>query len=470
LRSRAGILPVPVAAIVLVTALAVVLRAQASPLGHHHLSQDEQSYGRIALALASSGDYGDPAMPDATRWAPGAPFAFAAAHAALPGPAPRRAYEVPEARTLNVAVGAGTVLAVFAAAAMLAGAWTGVVAGAAVALYPPLVAVTRYQLTEPLGALLLALAVAALVPAARGRPWGSPGVALVPAARGRPWAWPAVAGALLGATVLVRADLLLTPLIAAAAIAWARRGDGRRAALGAGSVVLAASLALIAPWAVFASVHRHHVVPVSDGGPGTLFIGTYLPGGGTLHGFKTELAPLARADHRSLRDAPVRKVPAAVVLSAVARREAGVPYASSLRGDARNRALTRAALRNLQTYAIGRPGPYARMMLAKAGRLWLHPFQEGAADGVALHLGLVALAVAGLAAGLWLRRDPVLLAVAGIVAYSTLDNMVLVSEPRHNLPLLPSLIAVGAAGLAWAIRRRRPAAGPPSGARSGTAP
>jgi hypothetical protein len=107
------------------------------------------------------------------------------------------------------------------------------------------------------------------------------------------------------------------------------------------------------------------------------------------------------------------------------------------------------------------------MMGRKAGRMWLAPSRSTLHDGVwsrtpgrVVHLVLLAAAVLGLAAGLWRRRDPVLLLVAAIVLYSTLLNTLLIAEARHNLPLLPVLYAAGAAGWAIALSGRR-AAGEP---------
>jgi hypothetical protein len=71
-----------------------------------------------------------------------------------------------------------------------------------------------------------------------------------------------------------------------------------------------------------------------------------------------------------------------------------------------------------------------------------------------LHLALLAVGLVGVGLGL-LRREPVAVVLAVIVAASTLDNMVLVPEPRHNMPLFGALVAVGVAGLA-AARRPRP--------------
>ena len=58
----------------------------------------------------------------------------------------------------------------FALVRLLAGPWPGVVGAAGVALYPPLVVITGDLVSEPLGALTLALALLALAWAWRAPP------------------------------------------------------------------------------------------------------------------------------------------------------------------------------------------------------------------------------------------------------------------------------------------------------------
>ena len=94
-------------------------------------------------------------------------------------------------------------------------------------------------------------------------------------------------------------------------------------------------------------------------------------------------------------------------------------------------------------------------------RLWLnysvgtvrHQRDVQGARGVALVLA----AFAGLAAGLVARRGrvPGLWAIGVVLAWVTLVNVILVSEARHNLPVMPVLVAGGAAGAALALRQSR---------------
>ena len=101
------------------------------------------------------------------------------------------------------------------------------------------------------------------------------------------------------------------------------------------------------------------------------------------------------------------------------------------------------------------------MAARKVSRLWLS-YSVGTVrhqrDAVrALHVAIVLAAFAGLAAGLVARRgrSPGLWAIVVVLGWVTLVNVILVSEARHNLPVIPVLVAGGAAGAALAVRQRR---------------
>lgn len=420
-----------VGALLVATVLAGgALRFAASDRPGHELFPDEKAYGRLALYLVETGDYGDPRLGDRTRWAPGAPVAFTAADLVLPARAARQGAEVPAARTFQAAAGTLTILAAFGVTALLAGPAAGLVAAALIAVYPALISVVRYQISEPLAALLVLLGILALAAGQRRRPIEGA----------------AAAGALLGLAVLTRADLLVPVLLAGPALWLGVRGrEGRHRFL----VMTAATLLVIVPWSVFASLNRGRLVPVSGGGPGTLFMGTYLPGEGSVAGFKRELAPEAQARYPDLRGRSPWQVPAGRILDAVALRRPE---------ETRDAALMAEAIANVRRYALGDPIDYAVMTGRKVVRLWSRPFQTTAPGLIAVHLGLVAIGLAGLVLGVF-RREPVATVLAVMIALSTLDNMVLVPEPRHTMPLMPVLVAVGVAGLAGSLQRRRAAAG-----------
>jgi 4-amino-4-deoxy-L-arabinose transferase-like glycosyltransferase len=408
------------AALMVVVAFGGALRFAASRTAAHHLSPDERSYGRLAIAIDASGHYGDPAMQSPTRWAPGAPVLFGVAARVLGAGHTHQAFELPVARRVQFALGTLTIVAAFALAARLAGPLAGLLAAAAVAAYPALITISHFQLTEPLAALLVLLGVLAVAAGAGLR-------------------WAAVAGALLGLAVLTRADLLLAPAAAALALWWAER-NWRRAVALAG-----AALVVVLPWTVFVSVNHGQLIPVSEGGAGNLFIGTYLPGHGTIFGFKRSLAAETRRRYPSLGHVPALQMPAGTVLRAVAARHPDRPPDSAL--------MTESA-RNLRRYALGDPLGFARMTAGKVLRMWRRAFHSPQPAAIAAHLVLLAAALAGLVLALR-ARVPAAAVIAAIALWSTLDNAILVAEPRHNMPLMPALAAVGIAALTTRVAATR---------------
>jgi hypothetical protein len=403
------------------------LRGEAAQAPSRYQSVDERAYARLARNLARDGHYGDRAMTDPNRWPPGAPAVFALAHELRPRPTNGR-WDVPSAYPVQAALGTALIGAVFLLAMLLGGTAAGLVAAAAVAFYPPLITASGDLLTEPLGALMLTVALVAVVLAVRR-----------PSVR-----WGLTAGALLGLTVLVRADLVLLPFALAALVALlVGRSAGRGAALRAAGALAVSAAVVLAPWTAYVSGQAGRFTPVSTGGASNLFVGTYLPGGGTMFGLKRALgfSPNTRQQE---------------VLATVAARRPDLD---------RERALRAAALENLRRYALGRPVDFGAMAARKVDRLWL-TYSRGAhheprAAITAAHLVLVLLAAAGLAAALVRRRDPAFWIPAAVVAYVTAVNVLLVSEPRHNLPVLPVLAAGGAAtvvAVAQGLPRRLTAA------------
>ena len=405
--------------LVLLTLAGGVLRADAASSPSRYQSVDERAYARLARNLARYGRYGDRAMSDPVHWPPGAPAVFAAAHELRPRFTSERRWDVPSAYPLQAAFGIALIPAVFVLAALLGGAVAGVVAAGAVAFYPPLIRAGGDLLTEPLGALMLTVALIAVVLALR-RPSLRSG---------------AVAGALLALAVLVRADLLFLPFALAAVVAivlWRRHGPAT-ALRGAGALTVA-TVVVLAPWTIYASSETGRFTPVSSGGASNLYVGTYLPGDGTIFGLK-----------RALGFGP--NTPQTKVLDAVAERR---------HEHDRDAALRAAAMDNVREYVIGDPIGFAGLAARKVDRLWLS-YSRGTHRNprpavTVYHLLLVGLGVAGLAFALVRRADPAFWLPATVVLYVTLVNIALVSEARHNLPVMPVLIAGGAAGLALAVQ------------------
>jgi hypothetical protein len=416
------------AALAIVVLLGAGWRAHAAANPSPQQSADERAYARLARNLSDRGHYGHVDMKNPTHWPPGAPVVFAIANYFDPEGGGWK-LDVPYAYPVLAAVGVLAILAAFALGALLAGRWAGVAAAAATALYPPLVRATGELLSEPLGALWLTSALGAFALAVR---------------RPHP-VWFLLTGALLGATILTRADLLLAPGIVAgvAAIwAWRRWSPGR--GLLTGVAILAATLMVILPWVIFASRQAGALVPVSSGGAANMFMGTHLPSRGSLYGIKRELGDELRRHDPRYREVRDLALPGQRILDAVAARNPSLERDESLRLE---------ALRNLRRYMLGEPVSFAGMMAAKVWRLWGDYTRGGIHRDIppltVLHLVLILASFAGIVAGLWRTRQVVLVAIAGVIVYASLVNALFVSEARHALPLMPLVFAGGAAG--WAL-------------------
>jgi hypothetical protein len=419
MRNRAGLV------LLAITMIGGVLRSVAAATHSAHISTDQRAYSLLALELSEHGRYGSSALSGPFHWPPGAPLLFAAANLFDPAHISAAHPRVPAAYVAQVLVGTALIPAAAWIAGTIAGRAAAIGAAALVALYPPLVLSAGELLSEPLGALLITLAVAAAV-------WGTRAdrlARLIPC------------GVLLGLTALTRADLLLAPVAVAIAVAaWRRR-------VAAGAAILGVAALTAAPWVAFVASRKHALVPVTTGGGSNLFIGTYLPGHGTIFGLKRALGPTLRAHHPSLRGVPDFKLSEERILLGVAGGHRGSQ-------DAYLR--DRGAL-DAWRYARTQPLAFAGMLASKAGRLWLdythgslHPSEPLARAG---HIALMVAAVALLVAGLVLAPALALVVIATLLVLATALNSVLVSEPRHLLTLLPLLFAGGAGGAVIARRR-----------------
>src|SRR4051794_6761526 len=127
---------------------------QASRPANPH-SADERAYLTLAQSLERHGAYGGrgSTMEDPQHWPPGAPALFALAERIDSGPP--GSFNPPSVYTAQAIVGSLAILAAFAAAALLAGAWAGLAAAAAAAFYPPPVDVSARAPREPPGGLAL---------------------------------------------------------------------------------------------------------------------------------------------------------------------------------------------------------------------------------------------------------------------------------------------------------------------------
>jgi hypothetical protein len=425
----------PLVALVVVLLAGAGLRAQAAIEHGRFLSTDERAYAKLAVGLASGAGYTAPNMQDPLHWPPGTPALLAVARQV--SGAPQGDLDPPAAYWAQWAVGVALLLVVFVLVRHITGGRSrGPASGATalVALYPPLSAITGDLASEPLGALTLAVTVLAFAWAATGR---------------LSWVRWALAGVALGAAVLVRADLLVLPAVMAllaAGLLWRR--EGARRALAAPAVMLAAVTVVMAPWADYASSRKDEPVLITTSSWSSLYVGTYLPGDGRMFGLREALGDEARAYNPRFRDIPNRNLRAEWVLDAVAGRHPELE---------RDEALKKETLNNLRDYAIGQPLDFAAMQVSKLGRMWFD-YNRGTHRNarwwiLVVHLVLAGAGLAGLLWGLRRTGHPALWAILAVSLVVTAVNSSFVSEARHNVRLMPLLIAGGVAGVVLARRR-----------------
>jgi hypothetical protein len=293
------------------------------------------------------------------------------------------------------------------------------------------------------------LAAGRLVAGAHGQYWAQfvVGVALIALvfvlahALAGPWAGVAASAAVAGypPLAMITGDLVSEPLGALPPVAY----------------VLAAVLVL-APWSAYATARAGHFVPVTSASWSTLYVGTHLPADGRVSGLRRVLADETRAHNRRLRGVSDQNLRAEWILDAVAARHPDLRRGAALRVE---------TMRNLRRYALGRPLDFAAMEVRKLGRMWLD-YNRGSHRNqrawiLAIHLALVAASLAALVYGLLRTRHPGLVAIALTVLTATAVNVAFVAQARHNLRLMPLLIAGGAAALALSRRARAGRSAPP---------
>jgi 4-amino-4-deoxy-L-arabinose transferase-like glycosyltransferase len=433
--ARARHIPRWAVALALVLAAGTALRVDAALHHGRFLSTDERAYAALSIAV-SRGAYSAPRMDDPLHWPPGTPALFAAARQLTGDPGTK--LDPMALYWAQAVVGVVLIVVVFLIARALAGPWAGVAAAAGVALYPPLTVITGDVVSEPLGALLGAVMILALV-----RAWRAPA----------PWRF-AAAGLFTGLAILVRADLLVLPLVLAMVVLLSLIRSGPRPALMCAGAYLAAAVLALAPWSVYATKRRGQFTPITSSSWSGLFVGTYLPGDGRIFGIREALGDEARAHNPKFRHVPNRNLRTEWILDAVAARHRDV---------GRSEALKRETLRNLRVYALGRPHDFAAMQVRKLQRMWIG-YDRGTHHArrawiLVVHLVLSAAGLAGLLAGLWRTRHPALWAILATVVTVTAVNSFFVSEARHNVRLVPLLLAGGAAGAVMAGLTRRGRAG-----------
>ena len=124
-----------------------------------------------------------------------------------------------------------------------------------------------------------------------------------------------------------------------------------------------------------------------------------------------------------------------------------------------NQAIALEARRNVSRYVRDDPVGYAGMMLNKVQRMWSRYARGGARHTSPFirgwHILIVLLAFAGLVLGTVRRRSLLLATILAAALTSTAIHMLVVSQARYNLPLMPALLAGGVAGWVMFLRGQR---------------
>lgn len=426
---------------------------------------DAAAYAHIASNLERGHGFtaGRAATQPSSDYSPGLPLLVAGVYRAGGGVHERLA------RLVLALIGSLSVLFAYLIGRRLSGPAAGLLAAAAVAVYPALLEYQGMLMGEPLAATLLSGAVLAMFWAGDSRP--------TRLARGR-WLVP---GLLLGALALVRPEYLGIALPVGLVVLVVDIGVDWRAAIGRTALLLAGVAVVVAPWTVRNAVALDRFVPVSTGGGQVLFAGAYMPSGGdpeavgrTVLERHPELARSLAAEYLPRADsvrgnpsvglssqggastAPLEAVLARVRLEQILAALAAQRYP----GMETDRALARMGRERLWRDVTEQPLEYAGFLAAKVWRIWSHgprdvmrrpPWEE-------LHWALVAFALLGLAALARRRRHEALL-LATVLISATAIGALLVASPRRVLVTIPLLAALAGAGAVWSWARLRQARG-----------
>jgi 4-amino-4-deoxy-L-arabinose transferase-like glycosyltransferase len=426
------------AVLVAVLIVGVGLRVGYAIDGGDYQPPDSRAYAQIAENLYEHGSFDardsgrDREIQPNSTYSPGLPLSVAAFYSLTGG------VHLTLARVALALVSGLAILMAYFLGRRLAGLTAGLIAAAALAIYPAVIEYQALLLTEPLASFLLASGLLLYFKALENR---------------RFWL-SAAAGAVLGALVLVRPEYLL-PAVALPALAllWRGRSSFRERPLRAG-VMVVATLVVVLPWTARNYVVLDRVVPVSTGNGKALFVGTYLPADGD--GIK--LRELLLAERPQLRERLAQRGaiddPTRLVLERLLGRAAAAedPRAES------DVVLARLGWENLTHAVRTHPTDLAGMLGSKAFTTWVKPARITMEQPQfrALQLGLLVLAIVGLAMLARQRRlEAVVLGL--LVLYVTSVGALLIDSPRRALvalPLLAALAGVGAVRL-WPLAERR---------------
>jgi hypothetical protein len=337
----------------------------------------------------------------------------------------------------------------------------GLVAAAAVAVYPALLEYQGMLMGEPLAATLLSggvLAVfwAAGVPAVLtagpvvgqgGTAGGRTAPVLDPPTPRHPRVRWLIPGVVFGALILVRPEYLGIVLLVSLVV-FVRNGRHNWSRTLVQTLLMLTGVAIvIAPWTVRNAVALDRFVPVSTGGGQVLFAGTYLPSDGDPEKVGAEVVER----HPELfGPGAVQRLRLEQILARLA--ESRYPQMEA------DEALGRMGREQLWDDVSEEPVEYAGFVATKIGRIWSH----GPRDAMRLpgwellHWALVAFGLAGLIVLAAQRRWEALL-LATIFLGITAICALLVASPRRvlvTMPLVAALAGVGFVALRDMWRQR----------------
>jgi 4-amino-4-deoxy-L-arabinose transferase-like glycosyltransferase len=354
----------------------------------------------------------------------------------------------------------GTLAALFAylIGRRLSGPPAGLIAAAAVAVYPALLEYQGMLMGEPLAASLLAGAVLAMLwardpgggsaasghhtkgaPRTGGRVRSRPGAPSHPLGR---WLLP---GVVLGALVMVRPEYLGVGVLLGLVVFVGEARNDWRGGLTRAALLLVGMALVVAPWTARNAFALHRFVSVSTGGGQVLYSGTYLPSEGNPE----KVGAGVVAEHPELFG------PHAVEnlrLEQILARYGEHIY-PELEPD---KALSKLGKAQLEDDVIHHTGEYVGFLAKKVGRIWSHGPRAVMREPVweALHWVLLGLGLLGLGLLAYYRRWEALMIGAVFLAITAISAL-LVASPRRVLVLIPLLSACAGAAIAWIAAPRR---------------
>jgi 4-amino-4-deoxy-L-arabinose transferase-like glycosyltransferase len=418
---------------------------------------DAAAYARIAANLDRGEGFtvGVSATQPASNYSPGLPLFVAGIYEVSGGVHER------SARLVLALLGTLAILFTYLIGRRLSGPGAGLIAAAAIAIYPALLEYQGMLMGEPLAATLLSGAVLAMLWAdgprqiapARGSyrgaggPAGSPRAVLDPPTPRHPLVRWLVPGVLLGALALVRPEYIGVALLVSLVVLVRRGWRDRRGTWLQALLLLIGVAIVVAPWTVRNAVALDRFVPISTGGGQVLFAGTYLPSGGDPEKVGAEVV----ARHPGLFGPhAVERLRLEQILARLAHQR--YPQLET------DEALSKMGKEQLWDDIGEAPLEYVGFVAEKVARIWSHgPRDVMREPGWEIfHWLLLAFGLIGLIV-LALRRRWEALLLATIFLAITAISAILVASPRRVLvmmPLVAALAGVGATASVTALRQR----------------